>query len=495
MDEPARRSELIGTLSIAAERLRVAKRVVVSNWIRVRTSVETQNELVRTALQRRDLAIERVPMDREVGSVPETRQEGDVLIIPVMAERMVKRLFVVEEIHIRQRQTEQEFNQTVPLRHERADVTLQEDCMAEPTSDLAPAGHDVHLYDPSIHDNQIVAVYDTMDQAEAARTALMGAGIDGGAIELIDGNRTGSGQAPDQGFWGAVKNLFAPDEEALDFRHAMGRGHAMVIVHPDQTANREQVIHVLEGTSPLDFDAKLEEWRQAGYDYSHAGQDSIRTETPTGSATGTSETAMGAVMPAGLSGAMMQGAMPIGSGEANTQRVDGDPTGTMATPAVGTPAAASPITATQGGDTIKVLEERVRIGKREVDKGSVRVRSYVVERPIEEQVRLHEERINVRRTRVDRPATDADQPLFQDRTIEARAMSEEAVINKEVRIVEEIGIEKQSSDRTETVRDTVRETRVELEDTTNHELEDTAKVSQSTATPGATTSGANSPRT
>ena len=489
-------TELVGTLSIAAERLRVERRVMVSKRVRVRTTVKSHDELVQVALQRRDLSIERVAVDHEVATAPDTRQVGDVLIIPVVAERMVKRLFVVEEIHIRQRHTEEEFNQTVPLRHERAEVIMQEDLMAEPTIDLAPAGHDVHLYDPNIHDNQIVAVYDTMQQAEAAKSELRNAGVDGAAIELIDGNRTGIDQAPDGGFWGAVKSIFAPDEEALAFRHAMGRGHAMIIVHPAQTANREQIITVLEKTGPVDFDAKLEEWRQAGYDYSHAGQSSLRSETPTGAATGTSETAMGAVMAAGaagaagammtgamttgatMTGATMTGAMPVVVDEAKTQRVIpttmADATGTRATvPAM-------------DGDTIKVLQERLRVGKREIAQGSVRVRSYVIERPIEEQVRLHEERINVRRTAVDRLATAADQPLFQDRTIEARAMSEEAVINKEIHIVEEIGIEKQSSDRTETVHDTVRETKVELEDTT--------KVSQSTATPGATTSGSNSPR-
>lgn len=477
MDEIAPRTELVGTLPIAAERLRVEKRIMVSKQVRVRTTVESHDELVQVALQGRDLSIERVAMDQEVATAPETRQVGDVLIIPVVAERMVKRLFVVEEIHIRQRRTEEEFNQTVPLRHERAEVVIQEDPMAEPTTDRAPAGHDVHLYDPSIHDNQIVAVYDTMQQAEAAKAELMDAGVDGAAIELIDGNRTGIDQAPDGGFWGAVKSIFAPDEDALAFRHAMGRGHAMIVVYPAQTANREQIITVLDATGPIDFDAKLEEWRQAGYDYSHAGQNSLRSETPTGAATGTSETAMGAVMAAGAVGAMMTSAMPVVVDEAQTRRV---------TPATTADATVTRVAVPQmNGDIIKVLQERLRVGKREVAQGSVRVRSYVIERPIEEQVRLHEERINVRRTAVDRPATAADQPLFQDRTIEARAMSEEAVINKEIYIVEEIGIEKQSSDRTETVHDTVRETKVELEDTT--------KVSQGTATPGATTSGSNSP--
>ena len=110
----------------------------------------------------------------------------------------------------------------------------------------------------------------------------------------------------------------------------------------------------------------------------------------------------------------------------------------------------------------------------------------MVERPVEEQIRLHEERINVRRTPVDRPATDADQALFQERTIEARAMSEQAVINKEVRIVEEIDVETQGSDRTETVRDTVRRTRVELEDTT--------EISHKTAAADAATGGSNPSR-
>ena len=477
MDEIAPRTELVGTLPIAAERLRVEKRIMVSKQVRVRTTVESHDEMVQIALQGRDLSIERVAMDQEVATAPETRQVGDVLIIPVVAERMVKRLFVVEEIHIRQRRTEEEFNQTVPLRHERAEVVIQEDPMAEPTTGRAPAGHDVHLYDPSIHDNQIVAVYDTMQQAEVAKAELMDAGVDGAAIELIDGNRTSVDPAPDGGFWGAVKSIFAPDEEALAFRHAMGRGHAMIVVYPAQTANREQIITVLDATGPIDFDAKLEEWRQAGYDYSHAGQNSLRSETPTGAATGTSETAMGAVMAAGAVGAMMTSAMPVVVDEAQTQRVTPETTADATVTRVAVPP--------MNGDTIKVLQERLRVGKREVAQGSVRVRSYVIERPIEEQVRLHEERINVRRTAVDRPATAADQPLFQDRTIEARAMSEEAVINKEIYIVEEIGIEKQSSDRTETVHDTVRETKVELEDTT--------KVSQGTATPGATTSGSNSP--
>ena len=477
--EKITRTEALSVLPVAQERAHLSKRLTTQR-VRVNTRIVIEQTSVQTQLEHRNLVIDRVAVEREVPTMPENRHEGDLLIISVVEERLVKRLFVVEEIHIRQHRSQHDFNQTVALRTERADI--EEDIMADPTTtattDLAPAGHDVHLYDPNIHDNQIVAVYDTLENAEAARAALVTAGVDVGAIEVTYG--TAPDEPPDsQGFWGSVKSLFAPDEDAHAFGHAMGRGHVMLVVHPALTANRPQIIEVLEGSNPIDFDSKLEEWRQAGYDYRHAGQDSLRTETPTGDATGSS-TAMGAVMAAGVGGAMMSGTMPVVTPTAQITATDGS-TDTIA---AGTAAQSTP--ARPGADTIKVLQERLRIGKREVAAGSVRVRSYVIERPVEEQVRLHEERINVRRTPVDRAATGAEDTLFQERTIEARAMSEEAVINKEVRIVEEIGLEKETTERTETVRETVRETKVELEDTT--------KVGKTTATPGTETSGGNSPR-
>ena len=117
-----------------------------------------------------------------------------------------------------------------------------------------------------------------------------------------------------------------------------------------------------------------------------------------------------------------------------------------------------------GDETVKVMEERLRVGKREVAGGAVRVRSYVVERPVEEQVRLRDERVSVDRRPVDRPATADEMALFKEHTIEARATSEEAVVSKEARVVEEIGIHKEANERTETVHDTVRKTEVEVDD-------------------------------
>jgi uncharacterized protein (TIGR02271 family) len=138
---------------------------------------------------------------------------------------------------------------------------------------------------------------------------------------------------------------------------------------------------------------------------------------------------------------------------------------------------------------MKVMEERLRVGKREVAKGAVRVRSYVVERPVEEQVRLHDEKVSIERKPVDRPASPGDAGLFQERTIEARAISEEAVVQKEARVVEEIGIRKEAAERTETVRDTVRKTEVEIDDQTKSD-----PSAGGEAAPAAGSSGTNSPR-
>ncbi|RYF98332.1 MAG: DUF2382 domain-containing protein, partial [Chitinophagaceae bacterium] len=70
------------------------------------------------------------------------------------------------------------------------------------------------------------------------------------------------------------------------------------------------------------------------------------------------------------------------------------------------------------GETIDVIKEDLEIGKREVETGGVRLRSRIVERPVEESVRLREERVNVTRNPVDREATEAEINAFEERDIE-----------------------------------------------------------------------------
>jgi len=142
---------------------------------------------------------------------------------------------------------------------------------------------------------------------------------------------------------------------------------------------------------------------------------------------------------------------------------------------------AAPVATGRPDDTIKVVEERLIVGKRAVEAGGVRVRAYVIERPVEAQVTLHEEHLVIERHPVDRPATAADGAAFADKTLEGRATREEAVVGKDVRVVEEIGLKKEAADRTETVRDTVRKTEVDVEN-----VAATARTAGTTSVKGGT---------
>ena len=123
-------------------------------------------------------------------------------------------------------------------------------------------------------------------------------------------------------------------------------------------------------------------------------------------------------------------------------------------------------------EAIPIVEERLVVGKREVERGGVRVRSYVVETPVSEQVTLREENVSIERRPVDRALTGAED-AFRDRTIEMTETAEEAVVAKTATIKEELTIRKDVSQRTEEVNDTVRHTEVEVERTPGVEADRT----------------------
>jgi len=116
--------------------------------------------------------------------------------------------------------------------------------------------------------------------------------------------------------------------------------------------------------------------------------------------------------------------------------------------------------------SIPIIEENLNVGKREVTTGGVRLRSRIVERPVEEHLRLREEHVTVERNPVNRPASAADLNNFQEGTIEMTEHAEQAMVNKEARIVEEVRLNKEVTERDEVVRDTVRRTDVDVENLT-----------------------------
>jgi uncharacterized protein (TIGR02271 family) len=111
---------------------------------------------------------------------------------------------------------------------------------------------------------------------------------------------------------------------------------------------------------------------------------------------------------------------------------------------------------------IPVSEERLEVGKREVQTGGVRVVSRIVQKPVEADISLREERATVTRRPVDRAVTNSD-TAFQEKSIEVRESAEEAVVGKTARVVEEVRVGKEIDTRQETIRDTVRKTEVDVE--------------------------------
>jgi len=115
-------------------------------------------------------------------------------------------------------------------------------------------------------------------------------------------------------------------------------------------------------------------------------------------------------------------------------------------------------------NSIPVVQEEMKVGKREVETGGVRVRSRIIERPVEEHLRLREEHIRVERNAVNRPASEQDLATFKQGETEIIEHAEVPMVDKEARVVEEVRLGKETTMHDETVRDTVRKTDIEIDD-------------------------------
>jgi uncharacterized protein (TIGR02271 family) len=116
----------------------------------------------------------------------------------------------------------------------------------------------------------------------------------------------------------------------------------------------------------------------------------------------------------------------------------------------------------EGQEMLRLAEEQINVGKRLVESGHTRVRRYIVQKPVDANITLHEEHVEVIRHAISDPASVADTD-WSDKTIEVTDTVEEAVVDKTAHFIEEIVIRKQGSDRTQTVHDTVRRQQVLVE--------------------------------
>lgn len=112
---------------------------------------------------------------------------------------------------------------------------------------------------------------------------------------------------------------------------------------------------------------------------------------------------------------------------------------------------------------IPVVEEELQVGKRQHEQGGARIYSRVTESPVEQQVSVREEHVHVERHPVDRPAHEKDLAAMQEGVTEVTETKEEPVVRKQARVVEEVVVSKDVEEHTETVRDTVRRSEVDVE--------------------------------
>lgn len=120
--------------------------------------------------------------------------------------------------------------------------------------------------------------------------------------------------------------------------------------------------------------------------------------------------------------------------------------------------------ADQQTERLREIEEHLKIGKREVVRGGVRVHKYVDTDVEEETLRLREEHVDVDRTAANRTLTpDQADAAFEEKTVEVVERAEEAVVEKEAMVTGEVAIGKDVNVRKETVGGEVRSTRVEVE--------------------------------
>ena len=246
----------------------------------------------------------------------------------------------------------------------------------------------------------VTAMFDSREDAEAARSRLSQSDIDADRVRIVDQNESGSGD----GFWSSVKSAFMPAEDSHAYDEGLRRGSFLLCAEVDED-EADRAIDILDQGNSVDFDQRQQEWRNEGW----TGFSGSDNKTYNRRETGT---------------------------EIEEER-------------------------------IPLVEEQLSVGKREIERGGARVRSYIRETPVHDQINLREEHVSVERRPVDQPLgrneLDSDSDLLRERNIEMTEHSEQAVVGKEARVREELVVKKTAEERTEQIDDQVRRTEVEVD--------------------------------
>jgi uncharacterized protein (TIGR02271 family) len=294
----------------------------------------------------------------------------------------------------------------------------------------------------------VVGVFDRYESARHAATLLQDSGFGPDAVHVTDATSDDAALAPERGSGGmmdSIRSFFAEvfgsgrdsDAHLSEYAEAVRRGGAVVKVDVEDEPKVDTARQVLQSAGAVNIDERVAEWREQGWSGRMDEDEFERTRD---------DGALGTHASAGSS------AVPSDAG-------------TIGMPASATPGTARSSTRLDAGkdEVIPVVKEELEVGKRAQSGGGVRVYAHTVERPVQESLDLREEHAKVERRPVDRPASQVDLDAFKDRTVEVRETAETPVVKKTARVVEEVVVGKDATQRKETVRDTLRDTEVKVD--------------------------------
>lgn len=113
---------------------------------------------------------------------------------------------------------------------------------------------------------------------------------------------------------------------------------------------------------------------------------------------------------------------------------------------------------------MKLSEEQLQVGKRQVESGRVRLRKVVRTEHQEVPVELRREELTIERVSASGAAVPGD--AFREEEIDVPVMREEAVVNKQAHVTGEVQLNKTTETETQTVGGDVRSEDVEVDDDT-----------------------------
>jgi stress response protein YsnF len=278
----------------------------------------------------------------------------------------------------------------------------------------------------------IVGLFDTTEEARKAENKLMERGFDRSRIDvsrrsqivdLDSDNKNSNNKNNDDSdsIGNFFRSLFGSDhEDSSKYSRVANDSDSIVTVHADSRNEAEQAADILDEAGAIDIDDRARQYGFGGTP-SHAGYNKTGTATDT-------------------PGNFNDNKAGIAT-DAHHKTNDHD----------------------SNTASMKEMEEDVQVGKRTVQTGGARLRSRIVERPVEEHLRLRKEHVTVNRKPVDRVATGSEREAFKEEKIEFTEKAEVPVVSKDTRVTEEVSLNKKVDVKDTTIRETARKTEVDVE--------------------------------